>query len=199
MGFCPKLPVDAIVTNCCYTAREIGAEEQRGGIMQAIKKLLRQPMLWLGASLLLSLFLLAYPIYVIRPFRYQGASELAFALAIVRFRPAILIALSVAAVFMALLCWRRQRCSTWQRVAASLCAGLVVMIAFLSRINMYELMFHPIDRATFSRASGVKLDDKEEVIAIQVNREARAYPVRSMSYHHIVNDELGGLPVVATY
>ena len=174
-------------------------QEQKGEIMQVVKKLSGQPILWLGACLLLSFFLLTYPIYVIRPFRYQGASELALALAIVRFRPAILIALSVAAVLMVLLCWRRQRFSTWQRVAASLCAGLVVVIAFLSRINMYELMFHPIDRATFSRASGVKLNDREEVIAIQVNREARAYPVRSMSYHHIVNDDLGGLPVVATY
>jgi hypothetical protein len=81
-------------------------QEQKGEIMQVVKKLSGQPILWLGACLLLSFFLLAYPIYVIRPFRYQGASELALALAIVRFRPAILIALSVAAVLMVLLCWR---------------------------------------------------------------------------------------------
>jgi hypothetical protein len=43
------------------------------------------------------------------------------------------------------------------------------------------------------------LDGAEEVIAVHIGTAARAYPVRSMSYHHIVNDVLGGLPIVATY
>ncbi len=29
--------------------------------------------------------------------------------------------------------------------------------------------------------------------------KARAYPIRSISYHHVVNDRLGGVPIAATY
>ena len=35
--------------------------------------------------------------------------------------------------------------------------------------------------------------------AIAVNGTARAYPVRALAYHHIVNDTLGGVPLVGTY
>jgi hypothetical protein len=28
---------------------------------------------------------------------------------------------------------------------------------------------------------------------------ARAYPIRGMSYHHVINDELNHVPIVATY
>ena len=39
------------------------------------------------ACVILSLICVLYPIYVIRPFRAQGAGELAVALAVLRFRP----------------------------------------------------------------------------------------------------------------
>jgi hypothetical protein len=76
---------------------------------------------------------------------------------------------------------------------------LVIGFAVLSRVNLYERMFHPVDKPTFSAASRVKLAGAEMVIAVHVAGEARAYPIRSISYHHIVNDVVGGLPVVATY
>lgn len=167
--------------------------------MKPGNKFFAQPLFWLTVCVLLSLFVLLYPIYVIRPFRFQSPSELFAALATLRFQPVLLIGLSVAAASVASCCWIGQRCRTWQKIATCLCACLVFALAFLSRINVYELMFHPLDRPTFSRAQSAKLDGKEEVIAIQINREARAYPVRIMSYHHIVNDVVGGLPVVATY
>jgi len=60
-------------------------------------------------------------------------------------------------------------------------------------------MFHPSGRPTFSAAGQAKLDGDEMVIAVKVGRSARAYPIRSMSYHHVVNDVLDGVPIVATY
>ncbi|MBV9308898.1 MAG: DUF3179 domain-containing protein [Acidobacteriaceae bacterium] len=148
--------------------------------------------------LFLALFLVAYPLYVIRPFRYQGARELAFALSILRFRliPHILLAVLAGA----LLVWLWRTHLRWlPRIFALLCTFLVVGCAVLSRVNVYELMFHPLTRINFSPASKAKLDGDEEVIAIQVGSAARAYPIRSMSYHHIVNDVLAGEPIVATY
>jgi hypothetical protein len=173
--------------------------EQKERDLQTGKKFLAQPLFWLSICVFLSLFVIAYPIYVIRPFRFQGRSELLAALGILQFRPALVIALSVASACVASLCWIGQRCRTWQKITACVFACLVFALAFLSRVNVYELMFHPLGRPTFSHASGAKLDGKEEVISIQINRDARAYPIRIMSYHHIVNDVVGGLPVVATY
>ena len=39
----------------------------------------------------------------------------------------------------------------------------------------------------------------EPVIALEVNGEAKAYPLRVITWHEIVNDSLGGVPVVATF
>ena len=158
----------------------------------------RRPFYWLILCVVISFILLAYPIYVIRPFRYQGARELAVALAVTRFRFLIDIALIACSVTALVFAWRRAR-SAWARVAACSLTLLVIAVGVLSRLNIYELMFHPIDRPEFSPSAKSKLNDNEEVLAVRVREQARAYPVRSISYHHIVNDVLGGLPIVATY
>src|ERR1017187_1636393 len=58
------------------------------------------------ACLAVSLFSVAYPIYAIRPFRYQGARELALALVVARFRPVVTAAMAIAAVLTLMGYWR---------------------------------------------------------------------------------------------
>jgi hypothetical protein len=60
-------------------------------------------------------------------------------------------------------------------------------------------MFHRIESPEIARASEAKLDSDDMVLAIGAGGESRAYPVRMLAYHHIVNDRLGDLPVVSTY
>ena len=158
----------------------------------------RKPILWLILALVVSFALLVYPIYVIRPFRYQGPRELALALVVLRYRPFLQILLAAGAIGCLIWWWPKSK-GVLRKVGASLCALLVLGFGILSRINVYELMFHPIDRAEFASAAESKLDGAEQVIAVQIGQAARAYPIRSMSYHHMVNDMLGGLPIVATY
>lgn len=150
------------------------------------------------ASLAVSLFCAAYPIYVIRPFRHQGARELAIALAVTRFRPLVTAALALVGVAAAAGYWRSQR-SKWRRGLMAAGAGVSVALAVLVHVNVYELMFHPLVRPSFTAASKVKLDGAEKVVAVRIGQEARAYPIRGMSYHHVVNDVLGGTALVATY
>lgn len=38
-----------------------------------------------------------------------------------------------------------------------------------------------------------------EVLGVEVDGEARAYPIRMLEFHQIVNDEVAGVPVAATY
>ena len=43
------------------------------------------------------------------------------------------------------------------------------------------------------------LDDSDRVIGLQINGEARAYPIKIMDYHEVVNDQLAKQSVVVTY
>jgi len=43
------------------------------------------------------------------------------------------------------------------------------------------------------------LPDREPVISLEINGNARAYPLRIMMWHEIVNDTVGGVPVAVTY
>jgi Protein of unknown function (DUF3179) len=135
---------------------------------------------------------------VIRPFRHQGARELTIALAVMRFRPEIEVLCVAAALLLAVWYFRAQ--PRWlPRIAAGIATVLVAGFGALSFINVYELMFHPLDRPSFRARGGVRLDGDEQVISVKVKAAARAYPIRSISYHHIVNDVVGGEPIVATY
>ena len=139
-----------------------------------------------------------YPMYVIRPFRGQGVRELAVALVVLRFRPLVTAACVLLAIVAVVRHWRVQP-RRWRRAGAIAGAAGVCAFTALSRVNVYEMMFHPLGSPNFVSAADSKLDKDEKVIAIQVNAVARAYPIRGMSYHHIVNDVVGGVPIVATY
>jgi hypothetical protein len=142
--------------------------------------------------------LLIYPIYVIRPFRHQGARELTIALSVMRYRPIGMILAMAGILAAAIRYWRTER-RKWRRFLAALCVANVALAAALSRINIYELMFHPAGTPVVTAAAESKLDGGEMVIAVKLNGAARAYPIRSMSYHHIYNDVVAGEPIVATY
>jgi hypothetical protein len=57
-----------------------------------------------------------------------------------------------------------------------------------------------IDRPSFLPASDPgDLKADEPVISVQLGGEARAYPLRIMIWHEIVNDTVGGVPVAVTW
>jgi hypothetical protein len=150
------------------------------------------------AALAISIFFLAYPLYVIRPFRHQGPRELAVALQMLRLRPGVEMLCAVTALLAAILYWRAQP-KLLRKLAAVFAVLLVFLFTGLSRINIFEIMFHPMGRPNFLAAADSKLDGAEMVMAVHLGGEARAYPIRIVSYHHIVNDVVGGVPIVATY
>ena len=48
-------------------------------------------------------------------------------------------------------------------------------------------------------AASAWLDDEEPVIALSLGGESRAYPLQVLTWHEIVNDTLGGVPVAVTF
>ena len=150
------------------------------------------------ACLVVSLAFVGFPMYVIRPIRAQGARELAAALVVARFRPTVTL-LSAIAILAALIWYWREQPRKWRRMMAAVGAGFVCALAVLARVNVFELMFHPIGHPSFAAAANVKLDKDEKVIAVKIGASARAYPIRAMSYHHMINDVVGNVAIVATY
>ncbi|WP_420410026.1 DUF3179 domain-containing protein [Hoeflea sp.] len=58
----------------------------------------------------------------------------------------------------------------------------------------------PIDDPAFVPVAEVTgLDDKEPVMSVAIGGEARAYPLRMMIWHEIVNDTLAGRAIAVTY
>ena len=59
----------------------------------------------------------------------------------------------------------------------------------------------PIDAPRFVPASSVggDLPGNEPVAVLQIGDRVRAYPLRVLTFHEIVNDELAGVPVASTY
>ena len=154
---------------------------------------------WFLAGLFsISFAFLTYPLYVIRPFRYQGPRELRLALDLIQARP-LVQGFSVALALAALAwCWQVQQ-HRRRRIWALTAALFVCLFAALSWVNPEELIFQPIARPEFASVKESKVDNDDEVIAIKIGDAARAYPVRSIAYHHVVNDVLGQVPIVATY
>jgi uncharacterized protein DUF3179 len=159
-----------------------------------------------GRTFLISFFLcfltaaaaLIYPLYVIRPFRHQASGELMIALTVLRYRPALVI---LCALFsFAALVWYWIQEKRWlRRTVSALAVVAIAAVAVLSRVNVYEIMFKPFDRPSFSNADQVKLDGDEKVIAVTIGQQSRAYPIRNISYHHVINDVVNGVPIAATY
>jgi len=57
-----------------------------------------------------------------------------------------------------------------------------------------------IDKPKFQKARDERrIADQEAVIGLEINGDARAYPIQILMWHEIVNDTVGGVPVAVTY
>ncbi|MGI8631576.1 MAG: DUF3179 domain-containing protein [Solirubrobacterales bacterium] len=59
----------------------------------------------------------------------------------------------------------------------------------------------PLDNPSFvsQERAAQDLDPSEPVAVVEIGDEARAYPIRILTWHEIVNDELGGTPISVTF
>lgn len=57
-----------------------------------------------------------------------------------------------------------------------------------------EPIFEPV-----AAMDGIRLAPSEPVVGVVIGGKARAYPLRILTWHEIVNDELAGVPITVTY
>jgi hypothetical protein len=135
------------------------------------------------------------PAWIIQPFRAQSPGQLAWALAIRRIAPIatlVLLVIGIGSVYYA-------RPRRWKAVFAGACLMLLAFAAAAVRINYFEWMFHPNAAPTFVAVHDAGVDADDMVMVARLDQQARAYPVRIMAYHHLLNDTVGGVPIVPTY
>ena len=58
---------------------------------------------------------------------------------------------------------------------------------------------YPVYDPKVATAAETDLDGGEMVMGASINGESRAYPIRTLRWREMVNDELGGAPVLVTW
>ena len=158
-----------------------------------------RPLSWLiflvAAVLGIALFFI--PAFIIRPFAHQSASGLALAMALRQRAPLGTLIAAILCLFFAWPLLRSDR--LWRKIAIAAAVVLVVFSAVMSRLNYFEWMFHPVDRPQFEAESASKLENGEMMLAVRYENDARAYPIREMAYHHVLNDVVNEVPIAVTY
>ena len=143
--------------------------------------------------------IVALPVWLIQPFRPQSQRGLEISYALRRWSPMLTIV--SLAIGMALLfsIWRVSR-GWWRKTLLVVILIPLLAATWFARQNHFEWMFNPLANATYAKASAAQfVNDGDIVMSVEQNGEAAAYPIRLMAYHHLVQDTVGGTPIVATY
>jgi len=88
----------------------------------------------------------------------------------------------------------------WQKLLLGLATALYIFIFIVC--NYYLLadkMFYQPRIKNFAEGKGEKINDKQLVVGVELNGQAKAYPIEIIGYHHQVKDTLGGKPIIVTY
>jgi hypothetical protein len=151
------------------------------------------------ALLLLSIAFVAIPVFLIQPFRPQTQRALAISYLLRGWSPLATAAILLAA--FALVIWKWGRARRWWRKALLVIVLLLsVAPAWFARQNHFEWMFNPLHNSAYVKANDASfVRGADMVLAVKINNEAVAYPVRLMAYHHVISDTVGRTPICATY
>jgi phosphoglycerol transferase MdoB-like AlkP superfamily enzyme len=161
----------------------------------------RRSVAWIALLIftLAALALVLIPAWLIQPFRPQSQTALAVSYTLRRWSPLFTVLDLIIVLALVVWLWRGSR-RWWLKSLLILPLGLTLLATWFARQNHFEWMFNPLSSAAYARAGEVNfLTDMDMVLAIEVNGEAVAYPVRLMAYHHLVEDTVGGKHIVATY
>jgi hypothetical protein len=162
---------------------------------------MKRRIVWAG-FFLLTLAVLAVvliPVFLILPFRPQTAREMEVAYTLRRWSPLLTVLATITALALTGWLWRGAR-RWWRKSALVLMLVLTGAAAWAARQNHFEWMFNPLPNPAYAKVNEAGfVDDNDRVMTVAAGGEAAAYPIRLMAYHHLVQDTVGGTPLVATY
>jgi hypothetical protein len=146
---------------------------------------------------LITLAVLAAPVFILHPFKEETLRGLTIAYGLKRWGLLIDLLAIAAAIAVAMRLWTGR---WWRKAIVSFAMIVMIAASALARFNHFEKMFRPLPQPKYAAVSDVNFVDADDmVMTVEHGAEAAAYPIRQLAYHHIVQDVVGGLPVVVTY
>lgn len=143
--------------------------------------------------------IVAIPVYLIQPFAPQTESAVQVSYFLRSWSPVLTLVLALAAIVLAVFIWKNSK-GWFGRAALIVPLFVVFVFTWFARQNHFEWMFNPLGQAKFARVAETDfVADKDMVLAVKINGDAVAFPVRQMAYHHVAQDVVGGTPITATY
>jgi hypothetical protein len=138
------------------------------------------------------------PVRLIMPFSPQSPRGLQLAYTLRHWSPSFTLIAAALAIALILWLWRGSR--RWRRAFLVLALIPIFAATWFARQNHFEWMFNPLPNPAYAKSNDAGfVGDSDMVMAVENQGEAVAYPIRLMAYHHLVQDTVGGTPLVATY
>ena len=162
--------------------------------------MLSRRLVWLIFLVLVALVLVVVltPVFLIMPFKAQTSRTMEISYLMRRWSPWLTVLASLLIFTIALRLWIGGR--WFGRIALVLLLLPTLAATWLARQNHFEWMFNPLPNPGYAKAAEASfVNDDDRVLAVTINGESVAYPIRLMGYHHVVEDTVGGTPLVATY
>jgi hypothetical protein len=139
------------------------------------------------------------PAWLIQPFKAQTSETVKYAFILRKFSPWVTLLLSSILIFILIKTYKSFP-RWWQKAGALLLLGICLFSAWFARQNHFEWMFNPAKNPSYVSVSKADfVEPSDMVLSVRINGEEAAYPVRLLAYHHLVQDVVGGTPIVATY
>lgn len=160
----------------------------------------RRKLVWLTLFLLIAIVvaIVLTPVFLIMPFKAQTSRVLEVSYVMRRWSPIVTILGSLLILTLTMMLWLGGR--WWSRILLVLVLVPVFAVTWLARQNHFEWMFNPLPNPAYAKAADVSfINDEDRVLSVTLGNGAVAYPIRLMGYHHVVQDTVGGTPIVATY
>jgi hypothetical protein len=139
------------------------------------------------------------PVFIIQPFKPQNNLLLTISYHLRMWSVFITSVALVLALVLQYLLWNKM--NFWLGKLLVIFASLPLLASsWFARQNHFEWMFAPLPKTSYQQATDASfIADKDMVLAVTINGEAAAYPVKQLAYHHIVQDKVGDVPIVVTY
>jgi hypothetical protein len=138
------------------------------------------------------------PVFLIMPFKAQTSRTMEISYLMRRWSPWVTVLASLLILAIAVRLWMGGR--WFGRIALVILLLPALAATWLARQNHFEWMFNPLPNPAYAKAADASfVNDDDRLLAVTINGESVAYPIRLMGYHHVVEDTVGGTPIVATY
>ena len=138
-------------------------------------------------------------IYFLMPF---PGSQVSDTISLAYYLDRSVVWIRIFVLILAVMAWKSvfPKGRIWEKVVLPLVlvVYIVVFFAFNYRMAADKIFYQPVNKA-FTVAGDSNMDRSKLVIGVEIDGQAKAYPIQLIGYHHQVIDTIGTTPVMVTY